>query len=73
MWYLSSAKCDVPLTVDEARVLWKMHKQSANCVGHRWRRIARKSGKLLGFECECGFRYEQKRRLAASSSPRSSS
>jgi hypothetical protein len=70
IWYVAAAKCDMPLTLDEARVLWKMHKRNTNCTGHKWRSITRKNGKVLGFECECGYKYKQKRRLIASSAHR---
>lgn len=66
VWYITSAKCDAPLTVNDAKVLWKMHKQSTNCAGHKWRRIRCKSGKVLGFECECGYKYTQKRLISSS-------
>jgi hypothetical protein len=68
-WYVTLAKCDAPISADEAKVLWEMHKQSSCCGGSRWRSVARKSGKVLGFECECGFRYTQKR-LILSGSPK---
>jgi len=66
LWYITSAKRDALITVNDAKVLWKLHKQSANCTGHKWRRVTCKSGKVLGFECECGYKYTQKRLLLSS-------
>jgi hypothetical protein len=66
VWYVTSAKHDAPITVNDARVLWKMHKQNTNCAGHKCRRITCKSGKVLGFECECGYKYTQKRLIVSS-------
>ena len=65
VWYTTAAKCDAPLTVNEARVLWKIHKRNTNCTRHKWRRITCKSGKVLGFECECGYKYTQKRLISS--------
>jgi hypothetical protein len=39
-WYVTLAKCDAPISADEAKVLWEMHKQSSCCGGSRcavWR------------------------------------
>jgi hypothetical protein len=65
-WYLTSAKYSVPLTVDEARILWKIHRKNINCGATRWREV-RQHGKTVGFECECGFRHLQKRNVVAGS------
>lgn len=66
VWYFTMAKHYAPLTLEEARVLWKIHKQNARCQSTRWRKI-QKSGKIVGFECECGYRHIQKRPIAKSS------
>lgn len=63
VWYFTLAKHYAPLTPEEARVLWKIHKQDANCPSTRWRKI-QKGGKIIGFECECGYRHIQKRPIA---------
>ena len=65
-WYLTSAKYNVPLTVNEARILWKIHRKNTKCDATRWREV-RHHGKTVGFECECGFKHVQKRNVVASS------
>jgi len=62
LWYVTSAKCNVPITVNDAEILWKLHKKSTRCAGHKWRLIKRRN-RIAGFECECGYRYTQKRPL----------
>jgi hypothetical protein len=62
-WYLTSAKDYAPLTREEAELLWKIHKQNAECKVKKWREIRRR-GKIVGFECECGYRHVQKRPIA---------
>ena len=63
LWYVTSAKRNAAITVNDAKILWKMHKKSTNCAGHKWRLITRRGGKISGFECECGYKYTQKRPL----------
>jgi len=63
LWYATSAKCNASITFDDAKALWHIHKENTRCAGHKWRPIARKNGKISGFECECGYKYTQKRPL----------
>jgi hypothetical protein len=60
VWYFASAKNCVPLTNQEARLLWKIHKQSTECNARKWQQIKRR-GKIIGFKCGCGYKYIQKR------------
>ncbi|MEM3566036.1 MAG: hypothetical protein QXK18_04095 [Candidatus Bathyarchaeia archaeon] len=64
-WYFTSAKHYVPLTPNDVRLLWKIHKQTTKCNSKRWREIHR-GRKLVGFACECGYKYMQKRPIVAS-------
>ncbi|MBS7636467.1 hypothetical protein KEJ37_03875 [Candidatus Bathyarchaeota archaeon] len=64
-WYFTSAKHYAPLTASDARILWKIHKQTAKCSSRRWREI-RRGRKIVGFACECGYKYMQKRPIATS-------
>lgn len=67
-WYLTSAKHYAPITPREGGMLWKIHKSSAQCNGRRWRTIKRDS-KIVGFECECGYRHVQRRPIVANMPP----
>jgi len=57
-----SAKNDVPMTKEEAETLWKFHKQKDCCKAKTWQEITKKN-KLVGYECECGFKHIQKKHL----------
>ena len=57
------AKRSAPITVNDAKVMWTMHKKTAHCSGHKWEPIKRKKDKIFGFRCECGYKYTQKRPL----------
>jgi hypothetical protein len=59
-WYFTSAKHYAPLTLNEARLLWKIHKQHAQCKSRKWREI-RNNGKIIGFKCACGHKHIQER------------
>lgn len=65
IWYLTSVNEYAPLTFNEADTLWKIHKHSVRCEGKEWREIMR-GGKIVGFECECGYRHVQKRPIMVS-------
>ena len=61
VWFLTSAKCNVTITFEDAKALWHIHKKNTRCTSRKWRPIQHKNGKISGFECECGFKYTQKR------------
>ena len=66
LWFFTSAKDYVPLTVKEAKMLWKIHKQFDLCNAKTWQRIMH-NGKIVGFKCECGYTYVQKRPIIINS------
>ena len=67
LFYMLVVKRSAPITADEAKVLWKIHKKSTHCPGQKWLPITRKGGRLEGFECECGYHYSQKKPILAGS------
>jgi hypothetical protein len=65
IWYFTSAKHYAPITRAEARALWHIHRQNVRCNGRKCREIRRRD-KIVGFECECGYRHFQKRPIIGS-------
>jgi hypothetical protein len=63
-WYFISAKNYAPITSKEARILWRIHKRNIQCDAKKWREIRRR-GKIIGFECRCGYKHVQKRPILA--------
>ena len=61
-YVLLSARNVVPLTNEEIETLWKFHKQTKCCKAKTWDEITKKK-KIVGYECECGFRHIQKKPL----------
>jgi len=64
IWYFTSAKHYAPITPNEAKILWKIHKQNTQCDAGAWREI-RRGGNMVGFECKCGYKHVQKRLITA--------
>ncbi|MEM1539296.1 MAG: hypothetical protein QXW82_00735 [Candidatus Bathyarchaeia archaeon] len=62
-WYLVKAEEYAPLSREEVRFLWRIHRRDSKCQSFRWREIVF-NGRIVGFECECGHRYVQKRPIA---------
>jgi hypothetical protein len=60
---VATAKRAVPLTQHEAKIIWQLHKQNTACQSHKYQPITRKQGEITGFQCQCGYRYVQRRPL----------
>ncbi len=65
LYYVIEVRKNVPITPDEAKILWKIHKQTTHCTAKDWEPISTRRGKLKGFRCECGYSYSQKRPLVS--------
>ena len=65
LWYLTAVHRSEPITIDEAKMLWKIHKKNCRCASNKWQPIKRRGGKIKGFQCECGFKYAQSRPIVA--------
>jgi hypothetical protein len=63
-WYFTSAKHTTPISPNEAKLLWKIHKRVLQCSAKKWRQI-KHDNKTVGFECECGYKHIQKRPISA--------
>ena len=61
-YLLLSARNVVPLTMEEVEMLWKSHKQMTCCKAETWHEITKRK-KVIGYECECGFKHIQKKPL----------
>ncbi|NWF86778.1 hypothetical protein HXY32_03075 [Candidatus Bathyarchaeota archaeon] len=64
IWYSTVAKHYAPITPNDARILWKIHKQSIQCASRKWR-VIKRGNRVIGFECECGFKHIQKRPIVS--------
>ena len=67
-WYFTLARSFAPITTEEARILWKIHRKDFHCNSDEWREI-KHGNRIVGFVCTCGYRYVQERPLVAGSPP----
>jgi hypothetical protein len=61
-YILLSARNVVPMTKEEAETLWKFHRQKDCCKAETWKEITKRK-KIVGYECECGFKHIQNKHL----------
>jgi hypothetical protein len=50
-----------PLTTQGLEVAWKMHKQHSHCGASVLKCLLTRGGKVVGFKCNCGYKYLQKK------------
>jgi hypothetical protein len=60
-WFLFGAKTFQPLSLDDLALTWKLHKHQAGCKAARIRELLVKNDQVVGFKCDCGYEYLQKR------------
>lgn len=60
-WYVLKAKTFQPLTLDDLALIWKLHKQQTGCDASRIHSLIKRDGQVVGFQCNCGYRYMQRR------------
>lgn len=60
-WYFFLAKTFQPLTLDDLALMWLLHMRQAGCKASRIHRLLERNNEIVGFECECGFMFQQKR------------
>jgi len=61
MWFLFRAKTFQPLTLDDLALMWKLHKQNTGCTASRINSMLKNDGEIVGFKCDCGYEFLQKR------------
>jgi len=59
-WFLLSAKRNQEITMKEAEMLWKSHKQFKQCLAKKFTKI-NKGKKIIGYVCQCGHEQKQER------------
>ena len=67
-WYFTVARSLAPITTEEARILWRIHRKDHNCNSEEWR-VIKHGNKIVGFICTCGYKYLQRRPIVGGSPP----
>jgi hypothetical protein len=66
LWYFFRAKTVQPLTLDDLALTWKVHKQRDGCKASRIYSLIKEKDEVVGFRCECGYKFIQKRLITQS-------
>lgn len=61
VWFLFRAKTVQPLTLDDLALTWKVHKQQKGCTASRIHSLIKENDEVVGFRCDCGYEFIQKR------------
>ena len=62
-WYAFFGRTFQQITEEEAKLTWRLHKKNTRCKGSRITDMLNYRGKTVGFRCECGYEFKQKRPL----------
>jgi len=73
LWFLFKAKTVQPLTLDDLALTWKVHKQQKGCNASRIHSLIKENDEIVGFRCECGYEFIQKRLISQRSHERMTS
>jgi hypothetical protein len=60
-WYLFIARTFQPLTLDDLALMWRLHKQQTGCTASRVHSLLSRNNEIVGFKCECGYEFLQRR------------
>src|SRR3972149_2137150 len=60
-WYFFLAKTSQPLTLDGLAFIWILHKRTTGCKASRIHSLLERNNEVVGFKCECGYEFRQKR------------
>jgi hypothetical protein len=61
LWFLFKAKTVQPLTLDDLALTWRVHKQQKGCNASRIHGLIKENDEVIGFKCDCGYEFIQKR------------
>jgi hypothetical protein len=61
IWFFFKAKTVQPLTIDDLALTWKLHKQQSGCQSSRIHGLVKENDEIVGFKCDCGYKFVQKR------------
>lgn len=61
LWFFFKAKTVQPLTLDDLALTWRVHKQQRGCNASRIHSLIKEDDEVVGFRCECGYEFIQKR------------
>ena len=69
-WFVSKAKTFQPLTLNELALTWRLHKHEAQCKASSIHELLVRNDEIVGFKCDCGYKFLQKRLITQKVHPR---
>jgi len=63
-WFLFKAKTEHPIGLNDLALTWKIHKQNTGCKAKRIQSLITLNNETVGFRCECGYEFIQKRLIS---------
>ncbi len=61
LWFIFKAKTVQALTLDDLALTWKVHKKKNGCTASRIHGLIKENDEVIGFSCDCGYMFIQKR------------
>ena len=61
LWFIFKAKTVQALTLDDLALTWKVHKNQKGCAASRIHSLIKEDDEVIGFSCDCGYMFIQKR------------
>jgi transposase-like protein len=68
-WFLFRAKTLNPINLDDLALTWRMHKKEVGCRAKRIKNLITINNETVGFKCECGYEFIQKRLITQKAPP----
>ena len=63
-WFLFKAETLHPMNLDDLALTWRMHKLETGCKASRINSLLTIKNETVGFKCECGYEFIQKRLIS---------
>jgi len=68
VWYFFKAETLHPLSSNDLTLTWQLHKNQTGCTASNIHTIHIKNNSIVGFTCDCGYNYIQKRLITQKTS-----
>ena len=69
VWYFFKAETLHPLSSNDLTLTWQLHKTQTGCTASNIHTLHIKNNAIVGFKCNCGYNYIQKRLLTQKTPP----
>jgi hypothetical protein len=64
LWFFLKAETTHAINLDSLAIAWKIHKKQTGCKARRIQSLITINNETVGFKCQCGYKFVQKRLIA---------